>query len=196
MPTDPRSIRDDGRGEITRALSKISAGDPAATHRLWPIVYDELRTIAARLVRMEDPDPLLQPTAIVNEAYLKLVVQAKVRWRDRVHFFAIAAQAMQRLLIDWARTRNRQKRGNGWRRIEFDEHVFVDPGPEEMLAVLSLVEELGKVNERWGRVVQMRFLAGMSVAEVAEALSVSKRTVEGDWQFARAWMHKELDPEG
>lgn len=191
--------------------------------KLLELVYDDCRRLAASYLKRENAGHTLQPTALAHEVYLRLIEQERVDWKGRTHFMAIAAQAMRRLLIDHARGRNRIKRGGkggggdaadgderaGWKRVSLDggpgssSSPIADPASmkeesevdvERLDAVLA---ELSELDERQARVVEMRFLAGMTVEEVAEAIGVSKRTVEGDWTMARAWLRKRLaeDPE-
>lgn len=158
-----------------------------------PLVYDEFRALAARHLRRERANHTLQPTALVHEAYLRLIDQTRVDWQGRTHFFAVGAQAIRRILVDHARNRKRQKRGGGAGRVTLDESVALAPQrAEEILALDEALETLGKLDARQAQVVEMRFFAGMSVEEVAEVLGVSKRTIEGDWTMARAWLMREL----
>jgi RNA polymerase sigma-70 factor, ECF subfamily len=180
--------------EITQLLATLKDGDrTAAAAKLMPLVYDEFRALAARHLRHERPNHTLQPTALVHEAYLRLIDQTRVDWQGRTHFFAVGAQAIRRILVDHARQRKRQKRGGGAGRVTLDEAVALAPQrDEEILALDEAMEKLGKLDSRQAEVVEMRFFAGMSVEEVAEVLGVSKRTVEGDWTMARAWLMREL----
>jgi len=180
--------------EITQLLIGLKDGDrAAAAAKLMPLVYEEFRALAARHLRHERADHTLQPTALVHEAYLRLIDQTRVDWQGRTHFFAVGAQAIRRILVDHARQRKRQKRGGGAGRVALDESVALAPQrEEEILALDEALEKLGKLDHRQAEVVEMRFFAGMSVAEVAEVLGVSKRTVEGDWTMARAWLMREL----
>ena len=180
--------------EITQLLIGLKDGDrAAAAAKLMPLVYDEFRALAARHLKHERRDHTLQPTALVHEAYLRLIDQTRVDWQGRTHFFAVGAQAIRRILVDHARQRKRQKRGGGAGRVALDESVALAPQrEEEILALEEALEKLGKLDHRQAQVVEMRFFAGMNVAEVAEVLGVSKRTVEGDWTMARAWLMREL----
>ena len=180
--------------EITKLLIGLKDGDRAsAASKLMPLVYDEFRALAARHLRRERADHTLQPTALVHEAYLRLIDQTRVDWQGRTHFFAVGAQAIRRILVDHARQRKRQKRGGGAGRVVLDESVALAPQrAEEILALDEALEKLGKLDTRQAQVVEMRFFAGMSVEEVAEVLGVSKRTIEGDWTMARAWLMREL----
>jgi RNA polymerase sigma-70 factor, ECF subfamily len=180
--------------EITKLLITLKDGDRAsAAAKLMPLVYDEFRALAARHLRRERADHTLQPTALVHEAYLRLIDQTRVDWQGRTHFFAVGAQAIRRILVDHARQRKRQKRGGGAGRVVLDESVALAPQrAEEILALDEALSRLGQLDSRQAQVVEMRFFAGMSVDEVAGVLGVSKRTIEGDWTMARAWLMREL----
>jgi RNA polymerase sigma factor (TIGR02999 family) len=180
--------------EITQLLASLKSGDrTAVAAKLMPLVYDEFKALAARQLRRERANHTLQPTALVHEAYLRLIDQTRVDWQGRTHFFAVGAQAIRRILVDHARQRKRQKRGGGAERVELDESVALAPErSEEILALDEAMERLAKLDSRQAEIVEMRFFAGMSVEEVAQALGVSKRTVEGDWTMARAWLMREL----
>jgi RNA polymerase sigma-70 factor (ECF subfamily) len=179
--------------QITRLLASVHDGDPAAAQKLMPLVYDELRALAAKHLRGERPNHTLQPTALVHEAYLRLIDQTRVHWQGRTHFFAIGAQIIRRILVDHARQRKRRKRGGGAARVTLDDAVALAPQrDEEILALDEALEKLAKLDPRQAQVVEMRFFGGLSVKEVAEQLKVSTRTVEGDWTMARAWLLREL----
>jgi RNA polymerase sigma factor (TIGR02999 family) len=183
----------DARDDVTEVLEQLKAGDSRAADRLLPLVYDEFRALARHYLAQERMNHTLQPTALVHEAYLKLVDQTRVDWQGRSHFFAVAAQAMRRILVDHARSRQREKRGGGRPRVTLDEAVALSPQKDEdVLALDEALEKLAALDARQAKVVELRFFGGMSVEEVAEALGVSKRTVEGDWTFARAWLSREL----
>ena len=183
----------DHKEQMTQILEQIKGGDQKAADKLLPLVYDEFRALARHYLNQERPNHTLQPTALVNEAYMKLVDQTRVDWQGRSHFFAVAAQAMRRILVDHARSRQRDKRGGGRARVALDEAVALAPEKDEdVLALDEALEKLAKLDERQAKVVELRFFGGLSVDEVAEALGVSKRTVEGDWTFARAWLSREL----
>lgn len=169
-----------------------------AVDRLLNLVYDDLRALAASHLKREDRGHTLQPTALAHEAFLALVDQTRVDWKGRSHFLAIASQAMRRILIDHARGKDRQKRGGGWKRVELadlgdaGEPAAHGSGEVDTEALDAALHKLAQLDERQARIVEMRYLGGMTVEEVAEALGVSKRTVEGDWTMARAWLRKEL----
>ncbi|HEV3024823.1 MAG TPA: ECF-type sigma factor [Pirellulales bacterium] len=166
---------------------------------LVPLVYDELRRLAARYLRRESRGNTLQPTALVNEAFLKLAGQQRVDWQGRTHVLAIGAKAMRRILVDHAKRKRRLKRGGGLNRIQLDDAAALSPErDEDLLAVDEALEKLAGVDERQATIVELRFFGGMTVEEVAQALGVSKRTVESEWTMVRAWLRRELakgDPE-
>lgn len=177
----------------TQVLQSIADGDESAVHKLMPLVYDDFRAMAERYLRQESTGHTLQPTALVNEAFLKLVDQKRVDWKGRTHFFAVGAQAMRRILIDHARTRKRQKRGGDRQRVQLDEELTISPNrDEDLLALEEVLEKLETVDPRQARIVELRFFGGLTVAEVAEVLGVSKRTVESEWTMVRAWLRREL----
>lgn len=179
--------------DITRILQRASDGDDSAVNRLMPLVYDELRALAESYLQRERPDHTLQATALVHEAYVRLVRQEDVEWKNRAHFFAVAAQAIRRILVDHARTRQRAKRGGDRQRVRLDEDVALLE--ERELDLLALDEALGRLatlHERQARIVELRFFGGLGLKEVAEILEVSPRTVDGDWSMARAWLRREL----
>ncbi len=179
--------------EITRLLAAWSKGDQAALDKLLPLVYDELHRLAASYMRRERTDHTLQTTALVHEAYLKLVGQRQARWETRVHFFAAAAQVMRHILIDHARTRRRAKRGAGVPELSLDEAAVLSDGrAEELLAVHEALTGLSAVDPRKGRVFELRYFGGLSVEEAAEALRVSPATVARDWRMAKAWLRREI----
>lgn len=172
-------------------------GNKDAADRLLALVYDDLRALAASQLRRENAGHTLQPTALAHEVYMHLIDQHSVDWKGKSHFMAIAAQAMRRILIDHARGRDRQKRGGGWKRVVLDSAQAsladrADDGGIDIERLDQVLDKLAELDERQAKIVEMRYLAGMTVEEVAEALGVSKRTVEGDWTMARAWLRKEL----
>ena len=184
------------RDDVTEVLNQMRGGDTRAADKLLPLVYDEFRALARHYLSQERGNHTLQPTALVHEAYMKLVDQTRVDWQGRSHFFAVAAQAMRRILVDHARSRQREKRGGGRARVLLDDAVALSPQKDEdVLALDEALERLAALDPRQAKVVELRFFGGMSVEEVAQALSVSKRTVEGDWTFARAWLSRELRTE-
>ncbi|RKY18605.1 MAG: RNA polymerase subunit sigma-70 [Planctomycetota bacterium] len=182
--------------QATQYLDELVQGDGSAAERLMPLVYTELQRIAGHYLRRENKGHTLQPTALVHEAFLKIVDQTRVDWKGRAHFLAVCAQAMRRILVDHARTRNRKKRGGGRARVTLDEHLtFSLDREDDVLAVDEALDKLTELNERHARVVELRFFAGLDVAEVAEVLGVSKRTVEADWTLVKAWLRREFSPD-
>jgi RNA polymerase sigma factor (TIGR02999 family) len=183
--------------QITQLLGQMKAGDRGAAERLMPLVYGQFRALAAQYLRKERGNHTLQPTALVNEAYLKLLDQSRVQWQGRTHFFAVGAQAMRRILVDHARRRQRLKHGGQRARVTLDEGIALSPDrDQDVLALDEALVKLAELDERQAKVVELRFFAGLTVDEVADVLDVSKRTVEGDWTMARAWLHRELSKDG
>jgi RNA polymerase sigma-70 factor (ECF subfamily) len=179
--------------DLTQLLAEASAGNRAAMDRLIPIVYNELHAIAAEFIRHERPDHTLQATALVHEVYQKLIDQTRVRWQNRAHFFAVAAQAIRRILVDHARRRAELQHGGGRTRLSLDEGLVAEY--ERTVDLAALDEALGRLAERvplQARIVELRFFAGLSVAETAEVLRMSASTVEREWRCARAWLHQVL----
>jgi RNA polymerase sigma-70 factor, ECF subfamily len=181
----------DPRGEATRLLEQSARGEPAALAGLTAVVYDELRQLAAAYLRHERAGHSLQPTALVHEAFLKLMNVDSLRAKDRKHFFALAATMMRRVLVEHARARNAAKRGGHAGRVSLSGIEASDPDLE-VVALDEALRRLAALDERQARIVELRFFGGLNVEEVAESLNVSKRTVEGDWTLARAWLHREL----
>lgn len=179
--------------DATRLLQAWAQGDQAAFEELIPLVYDELRRLAQRELRRERPGHSLQATALVNEAYLRLIDLNRIEWQNRAHFFAMAARMMRRILVDWARARGNQKRGGGVPTVSLDEGLLVstDPGCD-LVALDDALETLGAMDPRKGQVVEMRFFGGLTVEETAAALHVSADTVMRDWRSAKAWLLREL----
>jgi RNA polymerase sigma-70 factor, ECF subfamily len=184
------------RSRATALLATADSGDGVALERLVPLLYDELRAMAHRELARERRNETLQTTALVHEAYLKLVDDSRVTRRGRAYFFAAAARAMRQVLVDYARRRNAVKRGGGAQVLSLDEgQVAVDEFAAELLDLDRALEQLATLNPRHARVVECRFFAGMSVEETAESLGVSPRTVKYDWALARAWLFDALDGE-
>lgn len=184
--------------EVTRLLHAAGAGDQKAASELLPLVYEELRKLARAKMAAEHGGGIgqtIQPTALVHEAYLRLVGDTDVRWNGRGHFFAAAAQAMRRILVDRARQRKALKRGGGQPRASSDllEAAEAEPPPEEVLALDIALEKLARFGKRRVDVVMLRYFAGLSVEETALALDISPATVKNEWRFARAWLRRELD---
>jgi RNA polymerase sigma-70 factor, ECF subfamily len=179
--------------EVTLLLSALTRGDDGAASKLIPVVYGELRKLAGSYMRKERVDHTLQATALVHEAYLKLVEQRSVNWQSRAHFFGIAAQIMRRILIDHARGHTREKRGGEQRKVSLDEaFIFAEQRADELLAVDDSLNQLAKFDPRQARVVELRFFGGLSVEEAAEVLGVSPKTVKRDWSVAKAWLYADL----
>ena len=180
--------------DISRLLAECSSGDRSAFNGLLPLVHDELHRLAAAHMRRERTDHTLQTTALVNEAYLRLVDQKSAQWQDRVHFFAVASKVMRQILIDHARSHARAKRGGGETRISLDEVAVVsDERSEELLALDEALRKLAKKDQRKSEVVELRFFGGLSIEETAEVLKVTAKTVVRDWSMARAWLYREMD---
>lgn len=181
------------QGEITQLLRDWSEGDQAALKKLLPLVYGELHRLANSYMRRERADHTLQTTALVHEAYLRLVGQQNVRWQTRAHFFAVAARVMRNILVDYARGRGRAKRGDARPALPLGEvAVMSDERADELVAVNTALDSLTAIDPRKGRVFELRYFGGMSVDEAAEALKVSPATVTRDWRMARAWLRREL----
>jgi RNA polymerase sigma factor (TIGR02999 family) len=181
------------RSGVTKLLRAWEGGDQQALERLTPLVYNELRRIARRYMARERPGHTLQATALVNEAYLRLVDAKEMGWRDRAHFFAISARTMRRILIESARARRFQKRGGGQERVTLEESLVIQgrPGPD-LVALDDALKALAAMDPRRSQVVELRFFGGLSVVETAEVLKVSPETVHRDWKLARAWLLREL----
>lgn len=179
--------------QITDLLVSWGNGDKAALDRVIPLVYQELRRLAHQQMRRERAGDVLQTTALINEAYLRLVDYARVRPRDRAHFFAIAAQAMRRVLIDLARSRGSAKRGNGTQRVSLDEAANISNEPTaDMIALDEALKQLAAIDPRKAQIVELKYFGGMTIEEAAEVLGVSTPTVERDWQTAKIWLHREI----
>lgn len=180
--------------DVTRILSVIEQGDPAAAEQLLPLVYDELRKLAAQRIVQENPGQTLQATALVHEAYLRLVdVKQAQQWNNRGHFFAAAAEAMRRILVERARSKQREKRGGDWRRVDFEE---LDPAtsvsPEQLVALDDALARLLVLDPVAGELVKLRYFAGLPLDEGAKSLHISTATAYRHWAYARAWLHSEL----
>ena len=183
--------------EVTRLLHELRGGDRAAINKLVPLIYEDLRRIARRQLLRERVGHTLSTTALVHEAYFRLVDLERVEWQDRAHFCAVAAQAMRRILVDYARRRNAQKRGGQQPHLSLDENrVAVDDQAELVLSLDEALTRLSALDERLSQVVEYRYFGGLTEEEAAEVLGVSARTVRRDWSKAKAWLFKELYPEG
>ena len=180
-------------GDLTQLLADLRDGRPDAASRLIPLVYDELHRLARRQMRRERPDHTLQATALVHEAYLRLVNHPQRTWQNRAHFIAVAAQVMRRILVDYARARRTSKRGSAPQRVPLEEPLlFTEEQSDELVSLDEALERLAQFDERQSRVVELRFFGGLSVDETAEALGISSKTVTRDWTVARAWLHREV----
>ena len=181
--------------DVTRILSAIEQGDPHAAAQLLPLVYDELRRLAAQKLAQEKPGQTLQATALVHEAYLRLVgTKAAQRWDSRGHFFAAAAEAMRRILIDQARRKQAEKHGGGWQRHDLLEaELAIDSTGGDLLAVDAALSRLATQEPLIARLVELRVFAGLTLAEAARCLGLSQRTAYRHWAYARAWLRRELD---
>jgi RNA polymerase sigma factor (TIGR02999 family) len=177
---------------ITHLLTEWSDGDQGALEKLTPLVYEELRQQAARYLRRERPGHTLQTTALINEAYLRLIDAREVRWQSRAHFFAIAANLMRRILVDHARKRDAEKRGGNQIRLTLNDVLAAKETDVDLLAIDEALDRLAKIDEQQARVVELRFFSGLSVEETAAVLDVSPKTVKRDWSVARAWLRREI----
>lgn len=179
--------------QITQLLIAWSNGDQVARDELMSIVYRELHRLAHHYMKRESPGHTLQTSALVNEAYLKMVDQRDVHWRNRAHFFGIAAQMMRRILVDYARSRSYAKRGGGAREMSLDEALIVsDERSAEVVALDETLKRLADIDERKSQIVELRFFGGLSIEETAEVLTVSPGTVMRDWTLAKAWLRREM----
>jgi RNA polymerase sigma factor (TIGR02999 family) len=178
---------------VTELLVRWSQGDDAALAELTPLVYEELRRLAHRQMGGERPNHTLQTTALVNEAYLRLADQANLRWQNRAHFFAVAARAMRRILVSYARSQRSEKRGGGAFKMELDETALVSPEESrEIVALHEALEQLATLDSRKAQVVELKYFGGLNYEEMADVLKISPVTVRRDWRFARAWLYTEL----
>jgi RNA polymerase sigma factor (TIGR02999 family) len=180
-------------GDVTRLLLAWGDGDEQALQRLTPLVYQELRRLALGYMARERPDHTLQPTALVHEAYLRLVDLQSVGWRDRTHFFAVAARMMRRILVDFARARTVQKRDGGERVPVEEVLVSADQPPVELVALDHALHRLASIDSRKSQVVELRYFGGLSVEETAEVLKISQETVMREWRAAKTWLYLQLN---
>ncbi|MEP6900445.1 MAG: sigma-70 family RNA polymerase sigma factor [Actinomycetota bacterium] len=180
--------------QITAMLRAWGSGQQEASDALLPLVYDELRRQAARFLRRERIGHTLQTTALIHETYLKLIDQKEVGWQNRAHFFGIAAQAMRRILIDYARQRHREKRGGADENLPLEEAAFVVAGEKsiDLIALDEALTRLTVMDERQARIVELRYFSGLSIEETAEVLRISPATVKSDWKSAKAWLYQEI----
>jgi len=180
--------------QVTQLLQRARAGDAEAASVLMPLVYRELHALAARKMRFERPNHTLQPTVLVNEAYLQLLKLDNLDCESKAHFFALASNIMRRVLVDHARTAKAAKRPGGHQQVELTSQLRMSEQPIDILALNTALDALASFDKRQAQVVEMRFFAGLSFEEVAEALEISVRTAKRDWSMARAWLHGELMP--
>jgi RNA polymerase sigma factor (TIGR02999 family) len=184
------------RNQVTEVLRAWNLGDDAALEELVTLVYGELHRLARGYMSRERPGHILETTALINEAFLRLVNLQKVEWRNRDQFFAASAQMMRRILVDFARRRDAVKRGGEAERVTLSSRILGDPAPDvDLLALDELLTELAELDERKARVVELRFFAGLTVTETAALLDVSQETVMRDWKFAKAWLYSRLKPQ-
>jgi len=179
--------------EVTQLLVDWGKGDQGALDQLIPLVYDELRRLAGRYMRRESQGHTLQTSALVNEAYLRLVDQKNVQWQNRAHFFGVAAQLMRRILVDHARSRSRAKRGGGAQMVSLVEQAATSKEVAEVIALDDALKNLAEMDPRKSQIVEMKFFGGLTTEEVAEVLKVTSRTVEREWRKARAWLNRALN---
>jgi RNA polymerase sigma-70 factor (ECF subfamily) len=182
------------RHDVTVLLKAWSDGEESALEKLTPLIYAELHRLARRYMAGEQHHHSLQATALLNEAYMRLIDWKNVQWQNRAHFFAVSAQMMRRILVDYARARRNQKRGGDACRVTLDEaFVFTKEKSPDLVALDSALDRLAEIDERKSKVVELRFFGGLSVEEAAEVLKVSPFTVHRDWRLAKAWLHRELN---
>jgi RNA polymerase sigma factor (TIGR02999 family) len=182
-----------GMENITQLLIEVTNRNSAAVDVLLPLIYDELRKLAANYLRRERSDHTLQPTALVHEAYMRMVDQTQVNWQNRAHFFGVAAQMMRRILVDHARAHNAEKRGQDFQKLSLDENI--DKSVErssELIALDEALRTLAEMDEQKGRIVELRFFGGLSIDETAEVLGVSAPTVKRQWRMAKAWLYGQV----
>ncbi len=180
--------------QTTQILIDLSTGEPSAADRLLPLIYDELRALAGRFMEKERADHTLQATGLVHEAYLKLIDQSRVDWKNRAHFFAVAAEMIRRVLVDHARGHLSAKRGGAAQRITLSDAAdSPEAAPIDFLDLNEALDELGALNERHRKVIELRFFGGLSVDEAAHVLEVSPQTVRLDWRMARGWLRQRLE---
>ena len=193
MAAEQIGVSERAASEVTQILNDWRAGNAAAADKLMPLVYDELRRLARNYLRKERVDHTLQPTALVHEAYVRLVDDSKASWENRAHFYGIAAKLMRRILVDHARARNAAKRGGLLQKISLDEARDLPPAASnDLVALDGALEDLAKTYPRKSEVVELKFFGGLEANEIAEVLQVSPKTVLRDWQFAKLWLCREL----
>ena len=185
--------KDRGTARITRLLVAWSGGRREALDDLLPLVYDELRRLASRYLRHEPLDHTLQPTALVHEAYMRLIDQRNVQWRNRAHFYGVAAQIMRRILVDHARAHRAEKRGAGWERVPLiEDELPAGADAADLLALDEALERLAAFDPQQGRIVELRYFGGLTIDETAEVVGLSAATVVREWTIAKAWLRSEL----
>ncbi len=183
--------------DVTRLLLDWSNGDREALGRLMPVVYEELRRLAARYLSRERPDHTLQPTALVHEAYLQLVDQRAVQWQGRAQFFGLAAQVMRNILVDHARSHRAVKRGSGARRLSLEEAtVYSTERAADLIALDEAMQELAKLDRRKSHIIELRYFGGLDLEEIGEVLNISAATIRRDMRMAEAWLHRRMKDEG
>jgi RNA polymerase sigma factor (TIGR02999 family) len=193
VPAPAAETMEPKAGNITELLEQWSQGDELALEKLMPVVYGELHRLARRYISDERPGHTLQTTALVNEAYLRLVDSTHPNWEGRTHFFAVCAQIMRRILVDWARSRQAEKRGKDAPKLELDDALLAAARPgTDLVAVDDALRALADIDLRKSQVVELRFFGGLSVKETADVLKVSVETVQRDWRLARSWLRREL----
>jgi RNA polymerase sigma factor (TIGR02999 family) len=193
MSNESERVEEDSMADVTRLLNDAAAGKPAATEELFQAVYDQLRRIARRRMAEERADHTLQATALVHEAYVRLVGDQQVIWNSRAHFFGAAARAMRRILVEQARRKARPKHGGDRERVSLEHaEVAVEPLSDDILAVDETVKKLEAIDARKGRIVNLRYFSGLSAEETASVLGVSVGTVEREWRFIKSWLQLEL----
>jgi RNA polymerase sigma factor (TIGR02999 family) len=181
------------QNQVTQLLLDWGNGDKAALDKLVPVVYQELRRLAAYYMRRERPGHTLQTSALVNEAYMRLVDYSQMRWQSRAHFFAVAAQAMRRILVEHARKRHFAKRGGGAVKVSFDEAAIVSQEQAaDLVALDDALTSLEAMDERKARIVELRYIGGLNIEETAEVLAISPATVQREWRAAKAWLYREI----
>jgi RNA polymerase sigma factor (TIGR02999 family) len=180
-------------GQVSALLGNLQKGDPKAASRLLPLVYSELRRLAAYYMRAEKPGQTIQPTELVHEAYLRLVGQQQMEWQGRSHFLAMAATSMRRILVDRARKKMAEKHGGRGEKVQLDEALVFSPGKsKDIVALDEALKRLEVLSPRQSRVVELRFFGGLEMEEIAKIEGVSLRTAKQDWSLARAWLHREI----
>lgn len=194
MPAPAHGSHDTGTAKMTSLLNDAGAGDAKASADLLPLVYEELRSLAARKMRQERPDQTLQATALVHEAYLRLVDTSKVQlWESRWHFFAAAAEAMRRILVDNARRRGRLKRGGEFNRVDLDKlELTVNGPPDELISLDEALNDLANKHPDKSQLVKLRYFGGLTHEEAAQAMGISTSTADRHWAFARAWLYRHM----